>query len=93
MSLPSVVDQIRRAGGVLKLEGDTVKYRLPLDAAHLAAELKQRKPELVELLRRAGGRIAVFPHCPRCASYALYRQHNEGNFSAKPAASKTSKNR
>jgi len=23
---------------------------------------------------------AVFPYCPRCASYALYRKNNIGNF-------------
>jgi hypothetical protein len=22
----------------------------------------------------------VFPHCPRCASYALYRKNNQGNY-------------
>jgi hypothetical protein len=22
----------------------------------------------------------VFPHCPRCASYALYRKNNQGDF-------------
>jgi Zn ribbon nucleic-acid-binding protein len=30
------------------------------------------------LLRKAGGRIAEFPHCPRCCSYALYRKNNIG---------------
>ena len=28
----------------------------------------------------AGGRIAAFPHCPRCRSYALYRRNNTGNY-------------
>ena len=27
-----------------------------------------------------GERATVFPHCPRCASYALYRENNLGNF-------------
>ncbi len=80
MSLPSVVDQILRAGGVLKLEGDSVRYWLPDDAAHLAGELKEHKLELLELLRRDGGRIATFPHCPHCASYALYRKDNLGTY-------------
>jgi len=22
----------------------------------------------------------IFPHCPRCASYALYRRNNEGDY-------------
>jgi Zn ribbon nucleic-acid-binding protein len=25
-------------------------------------------------------RTKVFPHCPKCASYALYRQNNIGNY-------------
>jgi hypothetical protein len=80
MSLESVVDQIRRAGGVLKLEGDHIRYLLPNDVAHLAGELKEYKPELLELLRREGGRIATFPHCPKCASYALYRENSIGAY-------------
>jgi|SRR6516164_1593485 hypothetical protein len=29
---------------------------------------------------RDGGRQIVFPHCPRCSSYALYRRDNQGDF-------------
>ncbi len=78
MNLQSVVDQIVRAGGVLRIEGERIRYLLPDDVAHLAGELREHKPELMELLRKAGGRFAVFPHCPRCASYALYRENNIG---------------
>jgi len=24
--------------------------------------------------------MAAFPHCPRCASYALYRENNIGDY-------------
>lgn len=27
-----------------------------------------------------GKRVTVFPHCPRCASYALYRKDNIGDY-------------
>ena len=27
-----------------------------------------------------GKRVTVFPHCPRCASYVLYRKDNIGNY-------------
>lgn len=27
-----------------------------------------------------GERVTVFPHCPRCASYALYRKNNLGDY-------------
>jgi Zn ribbon nucleic-acid-binding protein len=80
MNVQSLVDEVVRRGGTLALSGDTVKYRLPEDVAHLAGELKEHKPELIELLRRAGGRVATFPHCPKCASYALFREHNIGNY-------------
>lgn len=80
MTAGELIDTIVRAGGVLKLEGESVRCWLPKDAAHLARELKERKPELMELLRREGGRIATFPHCPRCASYALYRENNIGEY-------------
>jgi Zn ribbon nucleic-acid-binding protein len=69
---------IAKAGGVLELRGDKVRYRLPEAVAHLAGVLKERKPELISLLQRRGGLVANLPHCPRCASYALYRQSNIG---------------
>lgn len=80
MTVEELADAVERAGGVLKLEGEEVRCLLPQNAAHLAGELKARKPELIALLQRRGGRVAAFPHCPRCASYALYREHNIGAF-------------
>ncbi|WP_433966014.1 hypothetical protein [Tunturiibacter gelidiferens] len=73
MSTDEMVDTIRKLGGVLKLEGANVRCSLPAAAAHLAGELRERKPELISLLKARGGRIANLPHCPTCASYALYR--------------------
>lgn len=78
MSMDEMVETVRQLGGVLKLEGDNVRCSLPASAAHLAGELRERKPELVALLKARGGRIAAFPHCPRCASYYLYRKNNIG---------------
>lgn len=75
-----LVYTIAKAGGVLELRGDKIKYRLPYVVSHLAAELRERKPELVLLLQRRGGRVASFPHCPRCASYTLYRKDNIGAY-------------
>lgn len=80
MTTTELIDAVARAGGVLKIERDGVRCWLPIAAAHLASQLRERKPEVVSLLRMQGGRVATFPHCPRCASYALYRQHNEGKF-------------
>jgi transposase-like protein len=80
MSTVEVIETVRRLGGVLKLEGDNVKCWLPKAAAHLAGELKERKPEVVALLKTRGLRVAAFRHCPRCASYYLYRENNVGNY-------------
>lgn len=80
MTTDELIDTVARAGGVLKLEGESVRCWLPKDAAHLAGKLKEHKPELVEFLRKEGGRIATFPHCPHCASYALYRRDNIGTY-------------
>jgi hypothetical protein len=65
---------VEKGGGVLKLEGEQVRCWLPADITHLAPELKECKPELIVLLRREGGRIATFPHCPKCGAYCLYKE-------------------
>lgn len=31
-------------------------------------------------LPRLRGEAQIFPHCPRCASYALYRKNNQGSY-------------
>lgn len=71
---------IERGGGTMTLAGENVELFLPGDLAQLLPELKEHKPELVALLQRRGGRVAVFPHCPRCASYYLLRENNTGDF-------------
>jgi len=68
-----LVEAIAAAGGVLTLEGDSLRFRVPDHAAHLVEELREHKPEVVAMLKRLGGRVAVFPHCPKCASYYLWR--------------------
>jgi uncharacterized metal-binding protein (TIGR02443 family) len=81
MTVETLVNEVIRRGGTLTLKDDGgVRYRLPEDAAHLVGELRARKPELIEFLRQAGGRLAAFPHCPKCASYALYRENNVGAY-------------
>lgn len=80
MSTTELVETIRKAGGVLTLDGDGIECDLPPDTAHLLPLLRERKPEVIAILQVHGGRMAAFPHCPRCASYDLYRRDNLGTY-------------
>ena len=80
MTSDELVDAIKRAGGVLELHGGNVKCLLPQAVAHLVSTLRERRAELVTLVRERGGRVAAFPHCPRCAGFVLYREHNIGPY-------------
>lgn len=73
MTAREAVDTIIRSGGVLAVEGDRIRYKLPPEVWHLTSVLAACKIEVLDVLRRQGGRAANFPHCPACASYALYR--------------------
>jgi hypothetical protein len=75
-----LIDSVKRAGGVLELKGDKLRCQLPKDAAHFAEMLREHKRELIDIVKARGGRIATFPHCPRCSSYALYRKNNLGDY-------------
>lgn len=79
MTADELIESVAVAGGTLELKGDRVSYWLPESAAHLIDHLRQLKQEIIPLLTVRGGRIATFPHCPRCASYALYRKNNIGD--------------
>lgn len=71
-----LVITIERFGGVLELDGDKLKCKLPDSLSCLLPRIKEHKAELVGLVRRRGGRIAHFPMCPKCGAYALYRKDN-----------------
>jgi len=40
----------------------------------------QQEPTATAAPREGSPQRRVFPHCPRCASYALYRRNNVGNY-------------
>ena len=48
----SVVERIEGVGGVLALNGERIRVRLPEDSAHLLEELRAHKNEVLSLLRR-----------------------------------------
>jgi hypothetical protein len=70
------------AGGVLELRPDSqVRVLLPVEVRDdLLPKLKQLKPEMIAMLRRVGGRVAHFPMCPNCGSYALHRTNSIGAY-------------
>jgi hypothetical protein len=80
VSADELLESIKHAGGVLELDGDKLRCQLPKDAVHLANRLREHKPEIIDILKTSGGRVANFPRCPRCGSFYLYRQNNIGNF-------------
>src|SRR6185312_6934737 len=80
MSVRELIDAIIAKGGVLTLNGEQLKFRLPKDAVYMLSRLREQKSGVTEILKARGGRAATFPHCPRCSSYALYRRNNIGNY-------------
>src|SRR5208282_1453221 len=48
----SVVERIEGAGGVLAVNGERIRVRLPEDAAHLLQELRAHKDAVLFLLKR-----------------------------------------
>jgi hypothetical protein len=48
----SVVERIAGVGGVLAVNGERIRVRLPEDAAHLLDELRAYKNEVLSLLRK-----------------------------------------
>ncbi len=76
-----LVEDAKKAGAVLTLEaGEKIRLQMPESAAHLIDLLAQHKAELIGILQACGGRVATFPRCPNCLSFALYRRNNRGNF-------------
>jgi hypothetical protein len=81
MSILELVESLRQTGAILTLHsGDKIRIHAPESANYIIGQLGPHKREVIEILRARGGMIAAFPHCPICASYALYRQGGVGKF-------------
>jgi len=76
----ALIEAVLRAGGLLALDGNGIRFALPQNAAQLVEGLRAHRTELMTILRSRGGRLANFPHCPKCAGYALYRRNNTGGY-------------
>jgi len=75
--------RISEAGGKLRLR-DSRLYAKGVPEC-LVPDLKRLKPELIRYLRLEAASDTfspayVFPHCPRCSSYSLYRKNNRGDY-------------
>jgi predicted RNA-binding Zn-ribbon protein involved in translation (DUF1610 family) len=92
-SVPELIRAVESAGGRFMVDGGRLGIVPATAAEPVMEELRQHKAELLaELARRPaniphpagwlvnGQRVTVFPHCPRCASYALYRKNNIGAY-------------
>jgi len=75
LNVEQLINRVQSLGGKLKLtEPDHVQAFVPEDAANLLDELRKRKPEVIEALRKRGGWVANFPECPACGSFCLFRE-------------------
>jgi hypothetical protein len=68
MTCAELIEQVEVAGGVLALNGERIRIRLPEDAAHLLDELRTRKNEVLLLLRRRA-QIPAMPPGVRLAHW------------------------
>lgn len=81
MNAAELVAAIKSQGGVLTLDGSgQIKCHLPKGALYMLELLREHKSEVIEIMKAHAGRIAAFPRCPRCTSYALYHRGNVGNY-------------
>lgn len=65
MQAAEILDTVSAAGGLLWLEGDRVRARLPESLRSLVNVIRERKPEIVELLSQR----PAMPHGVRLVRY------------------------
>jgi hypothetical protein len=73
MTTVALLSLVERAGGVLSLRDDRVFCEVPEDAAHLLAELRQRRGDVLRLLQQRladSVRLWVACQCVACAGCA-----------------------
>lgn len=82
MTATELIEEVRDHGGEIVPWGEQIRVDLPGELNHLIPALKEHKPEILEALKSecwwkspSGERVTVFPSCPACGSYALWREH------------------
>ena len=70
ISAENVIERIEVAGGVLALNGERIRCRLPEDATNLLDELRAQRDEVLLLLRKRQ-RIPLMPPGVRLVSWDL----------------------
>jgi Zn ribbon nucleic-acid-binding protein len=75
-----LIQIVESAGGRFIVDGDRLGIVPKQAAAPVIDALREHKRELIDIVKARGGRIATFPHCPKCSSYSLYRKNNIGNY-------------
>jgi Zn ribbon nucleic-acid-binding protein len=79
-SVPELIQAVETAGGRFIVDGDRLGIVPKQAAVPVIDALREHKRELIDIVKARGGRVATFPHCPKCASYALYRRNNIGTY-------------
>jgi hypothetical protein len=51
VTAPQIIQEVEAAGGVLKLDGDRIRYDLPRKASALVEILRQHRNEVLQVLR------------------------------------------
>lgn len=86
MSLISLMSQLRKGETVStfsEMAEAWMRENMPMTEAPQAAPEGAKggiAHESPDKWRIPGGWTPIFPHCPRCASYALYRKNNIGDY-------------
>jgi hypothetical protein len=50
MTPETILETVRQAGGALWVDGETLRYRMPKRLSPLVSAIRERKPELLDLL-------------------------------------------
>ena len=74
METREIIGQIESAGGILTLDGELISYEVPARLKPLLAELRQRKADVVRILRQRRGivKAVASPSLPRGVRLVRY---------------------
>jgi hypothetical protein len=78
--LESALEALRQYQQSARREGSGDVTSAPAVGCEKSEISEKRSVERLEEASAAHGVHHVFPHCPRCGSFSLYRKNNIGNY-------------